>query len=111
MKAGLRGGIIAMSLLGSAGLALAQGVSTSIELTPDQRTTVYRTITKEKIRVTPHAGWRVGVGVQVPESVELYAVPDEVTVPAVRRYRYIVVGDEVVLVDPSTRKVVQIIRE
>jgi len=48
------------------------------------------------------------VGTRVPESVQLYAVPQEVAVevPAIRAYKYMVVNDRVVLIDPATSEVV-----
>ena len=61
------------------------------------------------MRVPPPAGLSFSVGAAVPTEVELYAVPDAVEVPAVRRYRYTVWDNRVVLVDPGSRKVIQII--
>ena len=55
--------------------------------------------------------FRFSRGIEVPESVELYDVPATVEVPAVRRYRYTVIDNQVVLVDPRTRRIVEIIRE
>ena len=50
----------------------------------------------------------VRVGAVLPESgVTYYEVPAEY---GVREYRYTVVNDQVVLVDPRTRRVVQIVR-
>jgi hypothetical protein len=43
------------------------------------------------------------VGESVPDTVELRTFPDEV---AVSNYRYVVVGDNMYLVEPSTRRVV-----
>jgi hypothetical protein len=96
-------------LAASAGYAAAQ--TAIIDLTPDQRTTIYRTITREKVRVAPPADFRASVGVEVPSTVELYEVPAAVEIAPVRRFRYTVVNDQVVLVDPSTRRVVQIITD
>jgi Protein of unknown function (DUF1236) len=98
----------AVILLAGIGSAAAQAV---IELSPEQRTTVYQTIVKERVRTPPPPDWRVGVGIEVPTAVELYDVPPSVTVAPVRRYRYTVVNDQVVLVDPTTRRVIQIIGE
>lgn len=103
-----RHGLIAAALLGSVSFAAAQAV---IEISPDQRTTVYRTITKERVRTPPPPGVAFSVGAVLPAEVELYSVPEAVEVPSVRRYRYTVWNNQVVLVDPSTRKVVEIIRE
>lgn len=54
---------------------------------------------------------RVGRGMVVPGSVELRTFPDEVygTVPSARGYRYFSTGGNVVLVDPGTRQVVDVI--
>jgi hypothetical protein len=78
-----------------------------LRLTPVQRRTVYRTIVRERItRAQPTVEYRVGT--RVPESVQLYSVPQEVAVevPAIRSYKYMVVNDRVVLIDPATSEVV-----
>ena len=49
---------------------------------------------------------RVGVGVVLPaDGIEYYDVPAEY---GAVRYRYTIVNDKVVLVDPGTRKIVEI---
>jgi hypothetical protein len=50
---------------------------------------------------------RVVVGEPLPQSVELYPVPADVGVRT--EYRYSVVNDRTVLVDPRTRRVIQVI--
>jgi len=54
---------------------------------------------------------RVTVGTTVPETVELQSVPETIVsdIPSVKGYRYFVYNDDVVLVDPQTRKVVTIV--
>ena len=54
---------------------------------------------------------RVVVGATVPAEVELAQVPETVVteVPDFRSYRYFRWNDDVVLVDPSSRQVVQIL--
>ena len=95
MQTGMRSLLAAAALLGSVGYASAQ-VSTTIELSPEQRTTIYRDVTRERVRVAPPADFRFSRGIEVP---------------AVRRYRYTVIDNQVVLVDPRTRRIVEIIRE
>jgi hypothetical protein len=53
----------------------------------------------------------VNVGVAVPRSVSLYAVPEEVViiVPEYRRYRYFIFDDKVVIVDPGTYEIVDVL--
>src|SRR5215831_6904395 len=78
-----------------------------LQLTPVQRRTVYRTIVRERVApAQPTVEYRVGA--RVPENVRLYTVPQEVAVevPAIRPYKYMVVNDRVVLIDPATSEVV-----
>jgi hypothetical protein len=79
-----------------------------LELTPVQRRTIYRTIVREHATSAgPTVEYRVGA--PVPDSVQLYSVPREVAVevPAIRSYKYMVVNNRVVLVDPATSQVVE----
>lgn len=78
-----------------------------LQLTPVQRQTVYRTIVRERVRpAPPTVEYRVGA--RVPENVQLYEVPDDVVaeVPEIRQYRYMMVNNRVVLIDPATSEVV-----
>jgi len=78
-----------------------------IQLTPVQRQTIYRTIVRERVSpARPTVEYRVGT--RVPESVQLYSVPQEIAVevPTIRSYKYMVVNDRVVLIDPATSEVV-----
>jgi len=78
-----------------------------LQLTPVQRRTVYRTIVRERVApAQPTVEYRVGT--RIPENVRLYTVPQEVAVevPAIRPYKYMVVNDRVVLIDPATSEVV-----
>jgi hypothetical protein len=78
-----------------------------LQLTPVQRQTIYRTIVQRPVtRAQPTVSYRVGM--RVPETAQLYDVPDTVAVevPAVRSYKYMMVNDRVVLVDPATSEVV-----
>ena len=79
----------------------------TVQLSPVQRQTIYRTIKRERVAApAPRVEYRVGA--RVPEGVQLYSVPEAVAVevPAVKQYKYMVVNDQVVLVDPVTSEVV-----
>jgi len=78
-----------------------------LRLTPVERQTIYRTIVRERVSpARPTVEYRVGT--RVAESVQLYSVPQEVAVevPVIRSYKYMVVNDRVVLIDPATSEVV-----
>jgi hypothetical protein len=59
--------------------------------------------------VAPRSERRITIGEDVPESVEIDSFPEEVyrEVPAVRSYRYIHSGNDVYLVEPGSRRVIE----
>jgi Protein of unknown function (DUF1236) len=91
----------------AAALLTTQAVAQTVVVTPEQRTTIREYVTKEKVR-PHHLQSRVTVGATLPADVELAPVP-ETWGPSFRSYRYIYTGDDVVLVDPSSRRVVDVI--
>jgi hypothetical protein len=77
------------------------------ELTPAQRQAVYKSLARRhKLR---RRRLHVRVGSRLPRSVRLYPVPRQAATEPVRRYRYTLAGDRVVLADPDTRTIVLII--
>ena len=79
-------------------------------LTQDQRTKVQTSFAKHKVQPA-NVNISINVGVAVPRTVVLYAVPEEiiVIVPGYRRYRYFLIGDRICIVDPDTYEIVEII--
>lgn len=53
----------------------------------------------------------VSIGVAVPHSVTLYAVPEDVIVlmPAYRRYKYFIYDDKVLIVDPVSYEIIDVL--
>ena len=94
-----------------AGSALAQGTTettTTTTISPADQTQMREFIVKEhRAPIAPPAGFTVTTGAVLPESVNLYNFPAE---NHWGRYEYTVIGDQRVLVDPGTRRVVEIIR-
>jgi Protein of unknown function (DUF1236) len=124
----VRAAALVAALLSTAPMASAQTtVTTAVTretvgpyaLTPAQRTTVYRTVTRERqlapvATVRPAPGVRYEIGAPIPRgSVELSDFPENVyvDVPVLKRYRYVYVNNQLVLVDPETSEVVDIINE
>ena len=82
-----------------------------VVLSPDERTTVYRRVVRERV-VTPRGEViEYKVGTRVPREVELRTFDDDayVEVPQLKRYKYVYVNNQVLLVDPATSEVVEII--
>ena len=96
-------------LLATAAVVLLAGpvMAQTVVIAPEQRQVIKEYVVKEKVR--PHKlQSRVTVGATLPADVELAPVP-ETWGPSFRSYRYVYTGDDVVLVDPSSRRVVDVI--
>jgi hypothetical protein len=91
----------------AAALFTTQAFAQAVVIAPEQRTVIRDYVVKEKIRPYRMQS-RVTVGATLPAEVELAPVP-ETWGPTFRSYRYVYTGDDVVLVDPSSRRVVEII--
>jgi uncharacterized protein DUF1236 len=93
----------AVAILGT-GQAWAQS---TVVIEPEQRAKIKEYVVQERIRPTTMRE-RVVVGATVPDGVDLVAVPDTWG-SGMSRYRYVYSNDHVLLVEPSSRKVIQII--
>ena len=85
--------------------------SMALQLTPQQRTEINQVVSKNTLRTPPPANTPVTVGAQIPPVTELYALPESVTtdVPSAKFYRYTIAQSQVLIVDPTTLKVVDVI--
>jgi uncharacterized protein DUF1236 len=82
-------------------------VGASVTIAPEQRTRIRNYVTEHRVRpVTVRE--RIAVGATLPADVELVAVPGDWG-PDLGRYRYVYSDDRVVLVEPSSRRVVHVI--
>jgi hypothetical protein len=98
-----------------ASAAAAQTGGTLVEtppvpLSPEKQAMLMHHVQREKPREARTNG-PVTVGMIVPDSVELWSLPqDSVTeVPATTSYKFMLTGKTIAVVDPGTRKVVQIV--
>ena len=97
-------------LLATVAVVLLAGpaMSQAVVIAPEQRKVIKEYVVKEKrAAVPPPAGFNVSVGAPLPPTVELYSFP---TSAPYAKYRYSVVGNETVVVDPTDRRVVEVIR-
>jgi hypothetical protein len=102
--------VIAAAFALIAGPALAQSMTetktvTTTTIAPAQETEMQEYVVHEHHAIVPPPpGFSITTGAVVPQSVELYNFPAE------RHwgYEYATIGDQTVLVDPTTRQVVHI---
>ncbi|MER8711976.1 DUF1236 domain-containing protein [Mesorhizobium sp. M0027] len=86
-------------LLAGIGAAAAQDVV----IEPQQETIVREYVKKQPLASVQLPGVELNVGSTLPDTVELHEVPDV-------KYRYVVVDNQTVLVDPGTRRIVKVIQ-
>lgn len=85
----------------------APAAGASVTISPEQRTRIKQYVVEKKVKpITVKE--RVAVGATLPADVELVAVPSEWG-PDMARYRYVYSNDHVMLVEPGSRRVVQVI--
>lgn len=97
MRKQLIGAGAALMLLAGAGAVAAQDVI----ITPEQDTVVREYVKKQPLASVKIPGVELNVGTALPETVELHEVPNV-------KYRYVVVDNRTVLVDPGTRKIIKV---
>ncbi|RWD48730.1 DUF1236 domain-containing protein [Mesorhizobium sp.] len=92
----------------AAGLAMLAGIGVAtadqVIITPEQQIVVREYVQRHPLASISLLGVELNVGSTLPETVELHPIE----VPDVE-YRYVVVDDRTVLVDPGTRRIVQVI--
>jgi hypothetical protein len=83
-----------------------------IDLTAAQKQTVYQSVSKTKNNAAP-TGFRATVGALVPNSVVLAPVPATIAdlIPQTTGLESAMVEGQVVLVDPSGKKVMAVITQ
>jgi hypothetical protein len=126
MGSALRISVLALALAAGVAPAAAQQTgpmtgtsttattSTELQLTQQQRTQIFDSVSKLKIsRTPPPPNLHVAVGGDLPASMELYDLPPNIAadIPATKLYKYTLVQNQVVIVDPTKMKVVDIIRQ
>ncbi|HEX2216857.1 MAG TPA: DUF1236 domain-containing protein, partial [Xanthobacteraceae bacterium] len=106
-----------LALCGTFADAAAQTASDAkppagLELSAAQRQLIYASISQQKHKSTaapPTFG--ATIGAHVPEAIELSPLPDTIVqmVPQTRGYAYAFIANQVLIVEPRARQVVEII--
>ena len=80
------------------------------KLSSEQRTKITTVFRRHKVR-SEHLNISVRVGARVPDTVHFYPLPIEVVeiYPEWRGYDYILVGDEILVVNPRTHLIVAVL--
>ncbi len=82
------------------------------KLAPEQRTKITTVIREQHVQPVTNVNFEIRTGVRVPrEGVKFYPLPQEVVTiyPQWRGYEFILVGDKIVVVDPRTFEIVDVL--
>jgi hypothetical protein len=84
-----------------------------IQLTAEQRVAIADAVRQAGTKAKAPPNVPATVGAQVPPVIELYVLPDRAlsAAPEAKGVKYTLVDDQVVLVDPTTMRVVDVIRQ
>jgi hypothetical protein len=85
-------------------------VKSPVAVSPAQRRAIYAAVSRQRLR-TPAADIPLTVGATVPRSAPLLTLPEEARGDlSVQDLKYATVDDNVVLVDPASMRVIDVIR-
>jgi hypothetical protein len=97
---------------GASGAEPKAGSANRVQLTEEKRTNVGQTFAKDgNLNRATNVTISINVGTRLPKSVRLVALPASIIgiVPEYRSYRYVVVNDQVCIVEPNTYEIIEII--
>lgn len=86
-------------------------VSASVNINDQQRTRISTSISHLNVQPLNNVNFSLSVGTAVPRDVRLQPLPAEVVeiVPQYRGYNFVLVKDEIVIVEPSSYKIVAVL--
>ena len=91
--------------------ARASSSSSVIALDTQQQTSIGQAIAQRGFKPLTNVSFSIAVGTKVPAAVQLRALPSDLAtfVPQYRGYSFVVVEEQIVIVDPGTHEIVAIV--
>ncbi|HEY2664594.1 MAG TPA: DUF1236 domain-containing protein [Candidatus Binataceae bacterium] len=98
--------------LAEAGSGLPFHIGESLNLTPAQRAAIVKAVEADKIQTTSTPQFAPVVGAEAPASIPLHLLPEAAiaVVPSGDRYQYTLLANDVVIVEPTTMRIVEVIK-
>lgn len=86
-------------------------VNASVNINDQQRTRISASISHLKVQPLTNVNFSLSVGTVVPRDVRLQPLPADVVeiVPQYRGYNFVLVKDEIVIIEPSSYKIVTVL--
>ncbi|KRQ94879.1 DUF1236 domain-containing protein [Bradyrhizobium valentinum] len=81
------------------------------KLSTEQRTQITSAIKETRVQPVTNVNFSISVGTKVPRDVTFHTLPERVVTiyPEWRRYKYILVKEQIVIVDPNTYEIVAVL--
>jgi Protein of unknown function (DUF1236) len=81
------------------------------KLSTEQRTQITSVIREQRVSPVTNVNFSISVGTRVPRDVTFHTLPERVVTiyPEWRRYKFILVKEQIVIVDPNTYEIVAIL--
>jgi Protein of unknown function (DUF1236) len=91
---------------------LKQNAAQAVTLTNSQRAAIWQMLGNQPTQANS-TGHNLNIGQVVPNSVSLQALPNNVSdkVPMVKSYDYAILNNQLLIVDPSSKRVVAIVAD
>lgn len=89
----------------------SSSTNVNVNINDQQRTRISASISRLNVQPVTNVNFSLSVGTVVPADVRLQPLPAEVVevVPQYRGYDFVLVRDEIVIVEPSTKKIVTVL--
>ncbi|HZP78720.1 MAG TPA: DUF1236 domain-containing protein [Pseudolabrys sp.] len=84
-----------------------------LKLSDEQKHTIYTSISNQNKKETAPPTFRAAIGSVVPETVRLEAMPKTIVqlMPQTKDYEYAMVANQVLVVDPKSKQIVELITQ
>ena len=81
------------------------------KLSTEQRTQITSVIKETRVQPVTNVNFSISVGTRVPRDVHFHALPPRVVTiyPEWRSYKYILVKEQIVIIDPDTYEIVAVL--
>lgn len=81
------------------------------KLSTEQRTQITSVIREQRVQPVTNVNFSISVGTRVPRDVHFHALPERVVTiyPEWRRYKFILVKEQIVIIDPNTYEIVAVL--
>jgi hypothetical protein len=87
------------------------GASDRLELSSAQQKSIWKDISRHAANQSAPSGFNAAVGTAIPATINTYPLPRQAArdVPAAKPYRYAMLQDKVLIVNPSDKKIADVV--